>query len=66
MENPETIDGLIFDQDVKELYHAFKRCLTEPEQQGYFSALRTFSGERAYAEGNRGRDGDFQILCKSD
>ena len=33
MENPETIDGLIFDQDVKELYHAFKRCLTEPEQQ---------------------------------
>ena len=33
MENPETIDGLILDQDIKEMYRAFDRCLTDPEKQ---------------------------------
>ena len=33
MENPETIDGLILDQDIREMYRAFDRCLTDPEKQ---------------------------------
>lgn len=33
MENPETIDGLILDQDIREMYRAFDCCLTDPEKQ---------------------------------
>lgn len=33
MENPETIDGLILDQDIREMYRAFEHCLTDPEKQ---------------------------------
>lgn len=33
MENPRTIDQLILDQDIRELYEAFDTCLTESEKQ---------------------------------
>ena len=33
MENPKTIDQLILDQDIKELYQAFDQKLTENEKQ---------------------------------
>ena len=33
MENPRTIDQLILDQDIRELYEAFDTCLTEREKQ---------------------------------
>ena len=33
MEKPRTIDQLILDQDIRELYEAFDTCLTESEKQ---------------------------------
>ena len=33
MENPRTIDQLILDQDIREMYEAFDTCLTESEKQ---------------------------------
>ena len=33
METPRTIDQLILDQDIRELYEAFDTCLTESEKQ---------------------------------
>ena len=33
MENPRTIDQLMLDQDIRELYEAFDTCLTESEKQ---------------------------------
>ena len=33
MENPRTIDQLILDQDIRELYEAVDTCLTESEKQ---------------------------------
>ena len=33
MENPRTIDQLILDQDIRELYEAFDTCLTESAKQ---------------------------------
>ena len=33
MENPRTIDQLILDQEIRELYEAFDTCLTESEKQ---------------------------------
>ena len=33
MENPRTIDQLILDKDIRELYEAFDTCLTESEKQ---------------------------------
>ena len=33
MENPRTMDQLILDQDIREMYEAFDTCLTESEKQ---------------------------------
>lgn len=32
MENKETLETIIFDQDVKELYHAYEKCLRDNEK----------------------------------
>lgn len=51
MENPKTIDQLILDQDIKELYQAFDQKLTENEKQvismryGLFKEKSTPSGK---------------------
>ena len=39
MENPKTIDQLILDQDIKELYQAFDQKLTENEKQSIAHGL---------------------------
>lgn len=44
MENPETIDGLILDQDIREMYRAFDRCLTASEKQVISMRYGLFQG----------------------
>ncbi len=65
MENPETIDGLILDQDIREMYRAFDRCLTDPENRSFPCGTASF-GQGAYTEGNCSPYGDIQILCQPD
>ena len=45
MENPRTIDQLILDQDIKELYEAFDVCLTESEKQVISMRYGLFKGK---------------------
>ena len=45
MENPRTIDQLILDQDIKELYEAFDACLTENEKQVISMRYGLFKGK---------------------
>ena len=45
MENPRTIDQLIFDQDIKELYEAYEACLTESEKQVIAMRYGLFRGK---------------------
>lgn len=45
MENPRTIDQLILDQDIKELYEAFDTCLTESEKQVISMRYGLFKGK---------------------
>ncbi len=45
MENPRTIDQLILDQDIKELYEAFDACLTESEKQVISMRYGLFKGK---------------------
>ena len=45
MENPKTIDQLILDQDIKELYHAFDQKLTENEKQVISMRYGLFKGK---------------------
>lgn len=45
MENPKTIDQLILDQDIKELYQAFDQKLTENEKQVIFMRYGLFKGK---------------------
>lgn len=45
MENPRTIDQLILDQDIKELYEAFDECLTESEKQVIAMRYGLFKGK---------------------
>ena len=44
MENPKTIDQLILDQDIKELYQAFDQKLTENEKQVISMRYGLFKG----------------------
>ena len=45
MENSRTIDQLILDQDIKELYEAFDVCLTESEKQVISMRYGLFKGK---------------------
>lgn len=45
MENPKTIDQLILDQDIKELYQAFDQKLTENEKQVISIRYGLFKGK---------------------
>ena len=45
MENPKTIDQLILDQDIKELYQAFDQKLTEYEKQVISMRYGLFKGK---------------------
>ena len=45
MENPKTIDQLILDQDIKELYQAFDQKLTENEKQVNSMRYGLFKGK---------------------
>lgn len=45
MENPKTIDHLILDQDIKELYQAFDQKLTENEKQVISMRYGLFKGK---------------------
>ena len=45
MENPKTIDKLILDQDIKELYQAFDQKLTENEKQVISMRYGLFKGK---------------------
>ena len=45
MENPKTIDQLILDQDIKELYQAFDQKLTENEKQVTSMRYGLFKGK---------------------
>ena len=45
MENPRTIDQLILDQDIKELYEAYEACLTEGEKQVIAMSYGLFRGK---------------------
>ena len=45
MENPKTIDQLILDQDIKELYQAFDQKHTENEKQVISMRYRLFKGK---------------------
>ena len=45
MENPQTIDQLILDQDIKELYQAFDQKLTENEKQVISMRYGLFKGK---------------------
>ena len=45
MENPKTIDQLILDQDIKELYQAFDQKLTENEKQVISMRYGLFNGK---------------------
>lgn len=45
MENPRTIDQLILDQDIKELYEAYEACLTESEKQVIAMRYGLFRGK---------------------
>ncbi len=45
MENPRTIDQLILDQDIKELYETFDACLTESEKQVISMRYGLFKGK---------------------
>ena len=45
MENPRTIDQLILDQDIKELYEAYEACLTEGEKQVIAMRYGLFRGK---------------------
>lgn len=45
MENPRTIDQLILDQDIRELYEAFDTCLTESEKQVITMRYGLFKGK---------------------
>ena len=45
MENPKTIDQLILDQDIKELYQAFDQKLTENEKQVISMCYGLFKGK---------------------
>ena len=45
MENPKTIDQLILDQDIKELYQAFDQELTENEKQVISMRYGLFKGK---------------------
>ena len=45
MENPKTIDQLIMDQDIKELYQAFDQKLTENEKQVISMRYGLFKGK---------------------
>ena len=45
MENPKTIDQLILDQDIKELYQAFDQKLTEHEKQVISMRYGLFKGK---------------------
>ena len=45
MENPKTIDQLILDQDIKELYQAFDQKLTENEKQVISMRFGLFKGK---------------------
>lgn len=45
MENPKTIDQLILDQDIKELYQAFDQKLTENEKQIISMRYGLFKGK---------------------
>ena len=45
MENPKTIDQLILDQDIKELYQAFDQKLTENEKQVISMRYGLFKGK---------------------
>ena len=45
MENPKTIDQLILDQDIKELYQAFDQTLTENEKQVISMRYGLFKGK---------------------
>ncbi len=45
MENPRTIDQLILDQDIRELYQAFDQKLTENEKQVISMRYGLFKGK---------------------
>ena len=45
MENPKTLDQLILDQDIKELYQAFDQKLTENEKQVISMRYGLFKGK---------------------
>ena len=45
MENPRTIDQLILDQDIKDLYETFDKCLTENEKQVISMRYGLFKGK---------------------
>lgn len=45
MENPRTIDQLILDQDIKELYEAYEACLTKSEKQVIAMRYGLFRGK---------------------
>ena len=65
MENPKTIDQLILDQDIKELYQAFDQKLTENEKQVISMRYGLFKGKEHPAGSSRSFR-HFQVLCKPD
>ena len=49
MENKDTLEELILDQDIRELYQAFKQCLKTTEQQVIRMRYGLF-GSREYTQ----------------
>ncbi len=50
MENPRTIDQLILDQDIRELYEAFDTCLTESEKAGDHPCAMACLGKKEHTQ----------------
>lgn len=66
MENPRTIDQLILDQDIRELYEAFDTCLTESEKQVITMRYGLFREKEHIPAGSCRSFRHFTFLCKQD
>lgn len=65
MENPKTIDQLILDQDIKELYQAFDQKLTENEKQVISMRYGLFKGKEHTQREVAGVLGISRSFCNS-
>lgn len=52
MENEDVLEQMILDQDVRELYQAYKTCLNDNEKQVVRMRYGLFGGKRVYSAGD--------------